>query len=63
MHGLRIADAIDPAKQHLLHVPPPVHDYAQEKLDRAKAAYRKTYPNAEAHEFDSKLWRVELDEI
>ena len=54
-HGLRMADAVDPANQFAFEVAPPVTDWAQKKLNEAQEAFKKRYPQAD---MDALLWTV-----
>lgn len=55
-HGLLLSEATDAANQFAYRVPPPTRDWAQAKLNEARSAYAKAYPDAD---MDSLLFRVE----
>lgn len=54
-HGLPLAESTDPAFQYDWEVGLPVTDFAQQKLDAAREAYRKQYPDAD---MGALLWTV-----
>lgn len=45
-HGLLMSEAMDPENQFAFEAEGPVTDWAQAKLDEARDAYRKKYPDA-----------------
>lgn len=59
-HGLPLSVATDPENRGKFKVPPPLRDFAAEKLHAEKSAFKSKY----ADEYDrySWLWRVEVDE-
>lgn len=58
-HGLSIAEATDPDNQGRFKVGEPVRDFAQQKLDAVKEAYRSKW--GDKAEMGSLYFRVELD--
>lgn len=59
-HGFTIAEATDPNVRGRIRVPLPTRDFIQQRIDKEKRSYEKTY--GEHAEMGSLYFRAELDE-
>lgn len=57
-HGFRLSEATDPANRGKWAVPPPVTDYAEQLLIKAKKVRRDSMPDEDQ---SALLWRVQLN--